>query len=83
MKYIQIAMEKLTRENDDGAVENTSILKKILNQAKDPKIATVLALDLMLVGVDTVSNFPSLFMVLDFISSLLRSLIRHLSQPHR
>lgn len=57
MKHIQIAMEKLTQESDVGSVDNNSILKKILNQAKDPKIATVLALDLMLVGVDTVRMF--------------------------
>lgn len=60
MKHIQIAMERLIRESDAGAteknIENISILEKILKQTKDPKIATVLALDLMLVGVDTVST---------------------------
>lgn len=59
MKHIQIAMERLIRESDAGAtdknIENISILEKILKQTKDPKIATVLALDLMLVGVDTTS----------------------------
>jgi hypothetical protein len=50
-------MDKLSVENsEEKNPENVSILEKILRQTKDPKLATVLALDLMLVGVDTVSN---------------------------
>lgn len=35
--------------------ENISIVEKILLQTGNPKLATVLAIDLLLVGVDTVS----------------------------
>jgi hypothetical protein len=60
MKHIQIAMDKLSVENsEEKNPENVSILEKILRQTKDPKLATVLALDLMLVGVDTVSIIRS------------------------
>lgn len=51
-------MDKLSVENNiEKNPESISILEKILRQTKDPKLATVLALDLMLVGVDTVSLF--------------------------
>lgn len=45
--------------NLDQAVntEHISLLENILRQTRNPKIAAVLALDLMLVGVDTVSSF--------------------------
>lgn len=36
-------------------LEHVSLLENILRETKSQKIATVLALDLMLVGVDTVS----------------------------
>lgn len=37
--------------------ENVSIVERILRKTQNPKIAAVLALDLILVGVDTVSKF--------------------------
>jgi hypothetical protein len=70
-------MEKLSVEkNDEKNPENVSILEKILRQTKDPKLATVLALDLMLVGVDTVSSMENLIIAN---SINIRFLIRHLS----
>lgn len=64
--------------------ENMSLVESILRKTKDPKIAAVLALDLLLVGVDTVScksfdrlniffrvNNNELFMAKDLCSSLI------------
>ncbi|XP_026466088.1 probable cytochrome P450 49a1, partial [Ctenocephalides felis] len=52
MKYISIAMENMDKSNASG---NYSIVQKILNETSNPKLAAVLALDLLLVGVDTTS----------------------------
>lgn len=56
MKHINIAMEKM----DNGTIvkdeENLSIIERIVQKTGNPKIAAVLALDLFLVGVDTVCN---------------------------
>lgn len=54
MKHIEIAMEKLDLEQEVNS-EHISIVEQILRETRNPKIAAVLALDLMLVGVDTVS----------------------------
>lgn len=54
MKYITVSMDKLDL-NQEVDPNNMSIVEKILRQTRNPKIAAVLALDLMLVGVDTVS----------------------------
>lgn len=54
MKHITVAMDKLDL-NQEVDPNNMSIVEKILRQTRNPKIAAVLALDLMLVGVDTVS----------------------------
>lgn len=51
MKYIMIAMNS----SQSSIPQNMSLLHKILKETQNPKIAAVLALDLMLVGVDTVS----------------------------
>lgn len=54
MKYIDSAMERLKtkqKANDD----DLSLLERILVNEPDPKTAYVLALDLILVGIDTVS----------------------------
>lgn len=40
----------------DVPAENISIVEQILLKTGNPRLATVLALDLLLVGVDTVSN---------------------------
>ncbi|CAO1299220.1 unnamed protein product [Diamesa tonsa] len=54
MKHITVAMDKLDL-NQEVDPNNMSIVEKILRQTRNPKIAAVLALDLMLVGVDTTS----------------------------
>lgn len=54
MKHIEIAMSKLNLEQEVDS-EHISIVEQILRETRNPKIAAVLALDLMLVGVDTVS----------------------------
>lgn len=41
---------------DELSEENLSILERILLKTGNPRLATVLALDLLLVGVDTVSK---------------------------
>lgn len=55
MKHIEIAMDKLNLEQQVNN-EHISIVEQILRETRNPKIAAVLALDLMLVGVDTVSR---------------------------
>ncbi|CRL06719.1 CLUMA_CG019477, isoform A [Clunio marinus] len=54
MKHIEIAMSKLNLEQEVNS-EHVSIVEQILHETRNPKIAAVLALDLMLVGVDTTS----------------------------
>lgn len=56
MKHINIAMEKLDMSETVKNEENVSIVERILRKTQNPKIAAVLALDLILVGVDTVSS---------------------------
>lgn len=46
--------------------ENISIVERILRKTQNPKIAAVLALDLILVGVDTVSEFLYTFLFVAF-----------------
>lgn len=55
MKHISIAMNNLNLDQEVNA-EHISLLENILRETRNPKIAAVLALDLMLVGVDTVSS---------------------------
>lgn len=55
MKHIEIAMQNLNLDQEVDS-EHISIVEQILRQTRNPKIAAVLALDLMLVGVDTVSR---------------------------
>lgn len=55
MKYIDSAMERLkTKQNLNE--HDMSLLERILVNESDPKMAYVLALDLILVGIDTVSS---------------------------
>ncbi|CAG9799187.1 unnamed protein product [Chironomus riparius] len=54
MKHISVAMRKINMEKEVN-LEHVSLLENILKETKSEKIATVLALDLMLVGVDTTS----------------------------
>ena len=55
MKYIKSATENLKTK---GPCQNgePSLLEKVILTQKDEKIATIMALDLILVGIDTVSN---------------------------
>ncbi|XP_053977773.1 probable cytochrome P450 301a1, mitochondrial isoform X1 [Hylaeus volcanicus] len=54
MKYIDAAMERLkTKEAVDES--DLSLVERILAKETDPKMACILALDLILVGIDTVS----------------------------
>lgn len=55
MKHINIAMEKMDNSTVVKDEENLSIIERIVQKTGNPKIAAVLALDLFLVGVDTVS----------------------------
>lgn len=56
MKHISIAIENMKPNNQltEKEEENLSIIERIVHKTNDPKIAAVLALDLFLVGVDTV-----------------------------
>lgn len=54
MKHINIAMEKLDLSSTVKNEENIPLVERILRKTQNPKIAAVLALDLILVGVDTV-----------------------------
>lgn len=57
MKYIDSAMERLkTKQKSSGSDDDLSLLERILVNEPDPKTAYVLALDLILVGIDTVST---------------------------
>lgn len=54
MKYIDAAMERLkTKQSLDE--RDFSLVERILAGESDPKTAYILALDLILVGIDTVS----------------------------
>lgn len=71
MKHINIAMAKMENSTIVKDEENLSIIERIVQKTGNPKIAAVLALDLFLVGVDTVSTKPkqqsACFAVLDLI----------------
>lgn len=55
MKHIDIAIENMKREKGQYRdEEHISIIERIMDKTGNPKIAAVLALDLFLVGVDTV-----------------------------
>lgn len=54
MKHINIAIENMNNSTITKDEENLSIIERIMNKTGNPKIAAVLALDLFLVGVDTV-----------------------------
>lgn len=49
---------------DETSDENISILERILLKTGNPRLATVLALDLLLVGVDTVRKMQQTVIVL-------------------
>jgi hypothetical protein len=53
MKYIDSAMERLKTKSNLNE-NDMSLVERILLNEPDPKTAYVLALDLILVGIDTV-----------------------------
>lgn len=55
MKYIDAAMERLKTKQVVNESE-LSLVERILAKETDPKMAYILALDLILVGIDTVSR---------------------------
>lgn len=58
MKHIDSAMERLkTKKSLDE--QDLSLMERVLASESDPKTAYILALDLILVGIDTVSKNKS------------------------
>lgn len=56
MRHIQNATQRMRTQNpSDRAMEEPSLLEKVLNDGNSEKIACVMALDLILVGIDTIS----------------------------
>lgn len=55
MKHINIAIKNMNNNEIVKDEENLSIIERIVQKTGNPKIAAVLALDLFLVGVDTVN----------------------------
>lgn len=57
MKYIQEATHKMKSRSaaERAALGEPSLLEKVIQSEKSEKIATIMALDLILVGIDTVS----------------------------
>lgn len=58
MKYIQEATNKMKSRSaaERAAMGEPSLLEKVIQSEKNEKIATIMALDLILVGIDTVSS---------------------------
>lgn len=52
MKYIDAATERLKKKKSTN--EDHSLVERILATETNPKVAYILALDLILVGIDTV-----------------------------
>lgn len=61
MKYIQSATERLKTQDPSLRAGEPSLLEKVILSEKDEKIATIMALDLILVGIDTVSDGKGFF----------------------
>lgn len=68
MKHIDRALKGVNERKVD---EEPSILQRMLEVENDPKIACILALDMFLVGVDTVrkkkirNSFSGLFIIIN------------------
>lgn len=58
MKYIQAATVKMKSRTpaERAALGEPSLLEKVILSEKDEKIACIMALDLILVGIDTVCS---------------------------
>lgn len=55
MKYIDAAFERLKGKSVINE-KDLSVMERILAKESDPKLVYILALDLILVGIDTVSH---------------------------
>ncbi|ALC42378.1 Cyp301a1, partial [Drosophila busckii] len=55
MKYIKSATARLKTQDASQRAGEPSLLEKVIISEKDEKIATIMALDLILVGIDTIS----------------------------
>lgn len=62
MKYIDAAMERLRTKKAINEFD-LSLVERILAKETDPKMAYILALDLILVGIDTVCNETNNFLL--------------------
>lgn len=58
-----MALENLKKKDNKHEL---SLLERILETEKDPKIACILALDLILVGIDTVRSNISIVIIFFF-----------------
>lgn len=56
MKYIQSATERMRNQTAEEQQGEPSLLQRVIMAEKDEKIACIMALDLILVGIDTVLN---------------------------
>ncbi|XP_066257197.1 probable cytochrome P450 49a1 isoform X2 [Euwallacea similis] len=70
LKYIEQSMTSLDLQSNDSQL---SVMQKVLKSEKDVKLASILALDLFLVGVDTTSNA---------VASILYQLAVHPAKQH-
>ena len=60
MKYIDAAIERLKEKKNSGIEmqeSELSLVERILAKESNPKMAYILALDLILVGIDTVKYY--------------------------
>lgn len=69
MKYIDDAMMRLKNKSQSVNENELSLVERILANESDPKTAYVLALDLILVGIDTVGKY--LFDLIGIINILI------------
>lgn len=61
-KYIDVAMERLKTKTVQDE-KDLSLVERILASEPDPKTAYILALDLILVGIDTVNFILKFYLV--------------------
>lgn len=70
MKYIDDAMLRLKNKSQSLNENELSLVERILANESDPKTAYVLALDLILVGIDTVCIFS--YIIICYIFKLFK-----------
>lgn len=70
MEHINIAIENMNNSTVVKEEENLSIIERIMQKTGNPKIAAVLALDLFLVGVDTVWFFLQFIFLIHWLNIL-------------